>query len=217
MLPDDPRHGTNAGYIAHAFSDRDYCQPCRIAHVRKRKATSLNHLRGQYARVDGTGTVRRVQALLALGHTHPEIAAASGGARNISKNVILNRYGHVHVDVVEAIKRAYEQLSMTVPTHWRNQECARRAKKLGYLPPLFWDDDLIDDPDYQPHRNHRPIISPKDIDPVVVDRLLTGARLQATRAEKDEAMRRWKAMGRSERSLCETHGWKDSRYGRSVA
>jgi len=210
VTPDDPRHGTNAGYIAHAFTDRNYCEPCRAAHVRKRKETSLRILRGQRAKIDATGTVRRVQALLALGHTHPEIAAASGGAKNISKNVILNRYGHVHVDVVQAIKRAYEQLSMTVPTHWRNQECARRAKKLGYLPPLCWDDDRIDDPSYRPSLARADVHKHDQVDPVVVERILAGdTYLHTTRAEREAVARRWKG---SQYELAARTGWKVERY-----
>lgn len=52
----------------------------------------------------------------------------------------------------------------------------------------------------------------QDFDPVVVDRLLTGNRVPSTRADKVEAMRRWMATGRSQRSLCRVHGWQESRY-----
>lgn len=208
MRLDDPRHGTNAGYMAHAFGDRDYCEPCRAAHVRKRKETRLKNLRGQFAKVDATGTVRRVQALLALGHTHPEIAAAAGGAKNVSKNVVLNRYDYIHIDVERAIRRAYERLSMTVPTHWRNRECARRAKKLGYLTPLAWDDDFIDDPEFTPKRVET--ITKKDIDPVVVQRVLAGdTYLHTTIAEKREVVRRWQG---SQYELAARTGWKVERY-----
>lgn len=31
MSPDDARHGTNAGYVQHAFRRIPYCQPCRTA------------------------------------------------------------------------------------------------------------------------------------------------------------------------------------------
>jgi hypothetical protein len=209
VSPDDPRHGTNAGYIAHALGDKNYCQPCRDAHVRKRKETRLRNLRGQYAKVDATGTVRRVQALLALGHTHPEIAAAAGGPKNISKNVILNRYDNLHADVAAAISRAYEALSMTVPTHWRARECARRAKALGYLPPLAWDD--IDDPNERPRRGSDHARK-DDIDPVVVARVLDGDdSLRPTQAERREIVREWRRLGRPLIEL-ERRGWKPERY-----
>lgn len=196
MSPDDPRHGTNAGYIAHALGDRDYCAPCRAAHVRKRKETHLKHLRGQRAKVDPTGTVRRVQALLALGHTHPEISAASGGAKNISKNVILaRRYTHMHVDVVAAIEQAYRKLSMVVPTGWRAEEARRRAAARGYLPPLVWDN--IDDPNERPRlgSNHT---TKTDLDLVVVDRVLAGDRLPMTTAERRAVVAKARKLGWSE-------------------
>jgi hypothetical protein len=60
-----------------------------------------------------------------------------------------------------------------------------------------------------------PLRRPSDaVDPVVVERLLAGEQVESTRAEKDAAMRRWKAMGRSEASLCKLHGWHEGRYGR---
>ena len=47
---------------------------------------------------------------------------------------------------------------------------------------------------------------------MTVERLLDGQRVPSTVAEKHEAMAQWLAAGRSERSLCALHGWKEGRY-----
>lgn len=60
-------------------------------------------------------------------------------------------------------------------------------------------------------------INPDRLDEVVVDRLVALRRVPASRAEKVEAMHRWLLMGRSEKSLCEAHGWRTSRYVGEVA
>src|SRR5688572_15128098 len=34
MRPDDPRHGTDAGYWTHRRHHKSACRPCRVAHYR---------------------------------------------------------------------------------------------------------------------------------------------------------------------------------------
>lgn len=50
------------------------------------------------------------------------------------------------------------------------------------------------------------------VHPSTVERLLAGDRIESTRAEKVEAMRRWLANGGSQRELCRIHGWAENRY-----
>lgn len=209
MKPDDPRHGTNAGYIAHALTDRDYCQPCRDAHAEYRRQL----WRKKYLRrtdslsVPALGTLRRVQALLALGHTHAEIATAAAGAVNISKNVGRHKDAEVHIDTAAAIARAYDQLCMVTLAGWRRDECRRRAIELGYLPPLAW--ECIDDPDEQPDMR---ATTSRGIDDVAVLRVLAGDLVPTNKAERVEITRRWEAQGKSLLALERLTGWKSERY-----
>jgi hypothetical protein len=194
--PEDPRHGTNAGYVAHAFSDRDYCQPCREAHAEyRRKLWRRRYLRRIDSHfVDATGTTRRIQALLAIGHTHAEISAAAGGAPNMSKNVVCKKQTTIHVDTATAIARAYDQLCMVVPIGWRRDDSRRRAKRLGYLPPLAWND--IDDPDERPSIGDRRVHK-DDVDPIAVERAMAGDRVKLTRAERFEVVAGLRRQGMS--------------------
>lgn len=221
MTPDDPRHGTNAGWHAHHKDGEPACQPCRNAMGRLRKRNRFLEVTGQPQTVPKLGIVRRIRALQALGWTLNQIADAAGIPARTVKDPLYR--GEVcYRTTAEAIDRAYRMLSMKLPREVTTQEKRDAsysrgiAKRRGWPPPLAWDD--IDDPDetpqvaaYQP-RNIRDSYRSDDYDESVVLRILDGERLPATRAEREEAMRRWLAMGRTEKSLCAIHGWKEGRY-----
>lgn len=169
-------------------------------------------LMGQRGRlVDATGTRRRIQALLRLGWTLGEIAEACGrpSGRNWT-HAVMSASNRVHIDTHRRIAAAYDAMSMTIPEGKYRSRNRATAEAKGYLPPLAW--NRIDDPDEMPRgvTAHPP--SPDDIDEVVVDRLLQLQQIPSTRAEKEEAMRRWIASGRSETSFCDAHGWRSGRY-----
>jgi len=218
MLPDDPRHGTNAGHRAHYQPDGDRapCEPCKAAHATYKRTLWRRKylLRTNVLYVDAIGTARRIRALQAIGWRLSDIDQALGhgdgrpkGGPNYAHN--LTRQTTIHRDTALKVARVYDALSMTMGPSARTRALAR---KYGWPPPLCWDDD-IDDPRARPKGTERDRgRNPDDVDPVIVDRLLDGQRIQATRAEKEEAMRRWLADGKSAASLCRTHGWQDGRY-----
>lgn len=90
--------------------------------------------------VPACGTRRRIQALLYLGWTHQEMRRRSG----VRTAVTLAGKGEwVTVQTHVRIARLYDEL-------WDVQGPSpitrRWARKRGYLPPMAWDDDTIDDP-----------------------------------------------------------------------
>lgn len=138
-------HGTRGAYDV----DRCRCFPCRIA---------WSHAKAQYRRtgtyiisdplfVSRVGTDRRVRALLALGWRHSDITArlrALDVPCATETTQLLRRPGpFVWAATASAVACVYDDLAMTVGPSQRTRD---RAVKLGYLPPLAWDDDLIDDP-----------------------------------------------------------------------
>jgi hypothetical protein len=207
MSPEDPRHGTVAGHIAHQRGDRDYCDPCiraKAMYDKRRKWAAYN---GQGYTVASLGARRRLQALQALGWSRQRVAEAAGwpttGALNyLMRNETITRATH------DRLAAAYDALSMRTPP---DEMAARRARtwarRRGYAPPLAWD-DIDNDP--APNLGGRD----DDVDPVVVMRLLEGQRVPSTKAEKDAAMAQWVADGGSKAELCRWHGWKQGRYGR---
>jgi hypothetical protein len=216
VTPDDPRHGTVAGHIAHQRSDRNYCDPCIRAKAMYDKRRKWDALNGRGYTVPSLGARRRVQALRAAGWSRQRIAEAagwetSGALRYIDRSDTITRTTH------ERVAEVYERLAMKPPP---DEMAARRARtwarRQGHPQPLAWWD--IDDPNEVPDSGSDPHGRNRDdLDPVVVDRLLAGEHVDSTRAERDEAMRRWRAAGRSERSLCELFGWHEGRYGRDAA
>lgn len=118
--------------------------------------------------VPKVGTVRRIQALLYMGHRHEDIDPRSG--------VILNQQGRWVVrSTHDRIAAAFDRLAMQPGPSERTR---RRARALGYLGPLDWDDiDL----DAQPVRAAE---EEREVDEVAVQRRLAGERLELTVAER---------------------------------
>jgi hypothetical protein len=263
MMPDDPRHGTYAGTLAHRRDKSDACLPCQLAgrryvktvkmrldrgirnrvplgqrawdiltHVgptpvaeqtglwrnnlyraqrRGPDAVVLRATRDAILRVQGptaAGVQRRIRALTTLGHTIEVIAAASGVHRDrIAVIARSDQAPNVRARAAQGVAAAYDALrDHEAP---RTRETVRRrtvSERRGWLPPSAWDD--IDDPTEDPLAT----IDPDYVDEVVVERLMAGLRMPSTKAEKFEAMRRWLASGRSQRSLCTIHGWYEGRY-----
>jgi hypothetical protein len=99
-------------------------------------------------RVPAVGAIRRVRALLALGHTHAVITAAGGpGWSSVNVTADADR-GWTYLRVHEAACAAYRALSAVPGTSARTRT---RAAAAGYLPPLCWDDEDLDEPAATPH------------------------------------------------------------------
>ena len=144
MTPAKLRHGTVA-----RRNDGCDCDPCKLAKTRWMKRYKVDRDRGQRRTIDSTGTRRRIQALMALGWTQSHIATAAGWRSGDNVSQVL-RPGQDAVNRVTAdkISRAYDQLSMR---RGPSDLIARKAAGWGYLTPLHWDDETIDDPAAKPY------------------------------------------------------------------
>ncbi|UNM13813.1 hypothetical protein J4032_22225 [Streptomyces formicae] len=109
---------------------------------------TLNIL-GARVRVDGTGTRRRLQALVAAGWTQSELARRLGMLpENFSKTIASEL---VVVATVRAVLALYDELWRAGPVAngvpaYRAEAARRRAAELRWAPVGSWDDDAIDDP-----------------------------------------------------------------------
>lgn len=198
MTPDDPRHGTYAGYTAGC---RVEC--CRAAARMYHKVRELEALRGIPRMVSSRGARRRVQALACVGWSAYDVAAYQGKAGEWTRQVLMR--DTIFRSTHEAIVGVYEALSMRKPTG-NPQIVARtknRAARLGWLPPLAWD-DIDNDPE-------PPSSEPVEVDEVLVERILCGERLAATQEEKAEVVRLWLASGRPLKQLEKQTGWNGNR------
>lgn len=189
MQPDDPRHGTLAGYGTGCR-----CQPCRDARYRWTKNYTFERDKGRTRTKDSTGTIRRIHALQALGWSMPEIAARGGWAsyQSIHQATLRKRVTHRFAHRIDVV---YRELSMLIPPETpASKRALTWARRNGYAPPLAWDD--IDDINETPctttssSSTRRSSSRREYVDQVVVDRLLRGERIFATREEQEETVRR---------------------------
>jgi hypothetical protein len=199
-------HGTLDAYKNHACR----CGPCREHYSRYNKRREYLAATGRSLRVSARGTHRRIRALMALGYGLPHLAGELGIATgNLSKKF---HQPYVLRTTHENIADLYERLAMApLPT----SRSAHRTRSIGrsrqWASPMAWDDIDTDD---EPYGVGRGRYDTKTIDEVTVARLMAGWNAPANAAERNEAMRRWKAAGNSERSLCERLSWKQGRYDR---
>ncbi|CAM3740083.1 hypothetical protein ACXYTP_19220 [Tsukamurella ocularis] len=98
--------------------------------------------------VDATGTRRRLQALIADGHTQLELAAAIGWSQqNLSP--LVHGTGQVSADTARKVAALFDGLQMTPGS---NAWARRRGAEFGWPLPMEWDEDAIDDPKVGPSR-----------------------------------------------------------------
>lgn len=114
---------------------------------------ALDHL-GKTVTVDATGTHRRLQALVTIGWSQSRIGERLGFEPSNFNRVI--HQPRVHADTARKVRDLYEELwnQPQEGTDHRSRISVNRsksyAKARGWLPPLAWDDETIDDPGTQP-------------------------------------------------------------------
>ena len=98
--------------------------------------------------IDSTGTVRRLQALGYLGHPQADLAARLGvQPAHLGK---IRRTGRVSAGLARKARAVYDELSMVRPEGAAADRARLAARRFGWVPPLAWDDDRIDDPKAKP-------------------------------------------------------------------
>ncbi|MEU2180264.1 hypothetical protein [Streptomyces thermolilacinus] len=103
------------------------------------------------ALVDGTGTRRRLQALVAVGWPQSELARRLDLHKNTVNDQVNETVPTAYARTVLAVRDLYEQLWDVVPetdgveTRWA-AEARQLAQGRGWVPPAAWDDDYIDSP-----------------------------------------------------------------------
>lgn len=170
--------------------------------------------------VDSTGTTRRIQALVALGWSQSKIAARIG-VHPGNLTPIAHGARQVSVATEAAVRALYDELSMTLPpeeTH-RDKIAASRsrsyAKAHGWLPPLAWDDEQLDDPAHRPSLEHKALTHDDQLDEAAIYRRMHGDKsVRLSKADTAELVRRWVAAGRSLRDCELTTGIKPDRFYR---
>jgi transcriptional regulator with XRE-family HTH domain len=151
------------------------------------------------AKIDSTGAVRRIQALVALGWSQSKIAARLGILRSNFTELAQGRTG-ITVVHEKAVRALYDEWSMQLPpeTGHRDKIAAARSRNYaavrGWEPPLAWDDETIDDRAAAPYMTGE--VDAVYVDQAAVQRRLGGDKsVPLTRPERAEVVRRLLAQG----------------------
>ena len=139
--PDCPgsRHGAHDSAYTH-FGCR--CAPARAAYARYRKHLAAG-LRGDQRRIHATGTRRRLRGLAAVGHSLLAIARDCAVDEETLRLIRIGESRQVTPRVADAVRAGYDRLWSIPGPSTRSIELARRN---GWPPPMWWDDDHIEDP-----------------------------------------------------------------------
>lgn len=96
--------------------------------------------------VDAIGTIRRVKALIALGHALVDIARRAGIVRTALGNIINHGHERITARHARSVAAVYIRLAGIPGSSVRSRA---RAARLGWPSPIAWGAD-IDDPNAQP-------------------------------------------------------------------
>ncbi|MFD5137488.1 hypothetical protein ACFWMX_14800 [Streptomyces sp. NPDC058378] len=134
--------GTSGGHVR----DIAFGRKSQIAVTTHNKIMKIEQAasRGQY--IDATGTVRRIRALVANGHSLQDIADGTGSVPNLIQGLHAGK-ARIRRFVAERIAQGYQEMAE------RQGDCGRarrRAAREGWAPPAAWDDDTLDDPAASP-------------------------------------------------------------------
>ncbi|WP_409186457.1 hypothetical protein F9C11_20400 [Amycolatopsis sp. VS8301801F10] len=133
-------------------------RPGRVPNKRIRAATAERIFAVKFsgdaladkAVVDITGSRRRLQALVATGRTQQYLADRLGMTPG-NFWLVMQRQTRITAAKQRQINALYDELWDTPPADDVASRHARAyARRHGWVPPLAWDDDTIDDPDAEP-------------------------------------------------------------------
>ena len=187
-------HGTEAAYTR----DRCRCLPCRLARSTAVAAWKAGEpLPGTTVPI--IGTRRRLQALTTLGWSPPELAVHAGMHPGVVRRLRSDEGSHPsYADTAAVLTLTRDRVGVVYDRLWavpsvgpKATVMRRMALRRGWLPPLAWDDDTIDDPGFVPH-----VAGTGGVDVVAVQRAVDGCRpVVLTRAERELAEVRLRASG----------------------
>lgn len=206
------RHGTRGAYQ----TDGCRCFPCRIAYHDMKVAYSQGE---PWREGHGSlaGAIRRLQALHAVGWSFEALATHLGTSRQYMSQLAngKRRGGGVYAWTGDRIAALYDELWDRPPVGAAALRARLHAQRVGWVPPLAWDEETIDDPAAVPNLGKpEPDRGKKDRDAVHVDEIaiaeaMHGRTVTLTKAERAEVVHRLTERGCSAREIAERLGRSD--------
>lgn len=112
------------------------------------KRVQVRH--GRISEVPSVGTIRRIQALCAMGYGLATQARWYGLSSDAMSKLLRSSATVVTRRVAARTVASYEKYAMVPAEGWVAERTRRWAQRCGFMPPLAWDDDIIDDPRSRP-------------------------------------------------------------------
>ena len=120
--------------------------------------------------LDRSGTQRRLRGLMALGWTRRSLSRRLGSLSDNLGKLTADTGSPVLASTRAKVCDLYDELALVIPPPSRGATLARNlARRKGWVTPLAWDDDTIDDPAAQPCLDRRVERSRKQIEEVLED------------------------------------------------
>jgi hypothetical protein len=146
--------------------------------------------------VNPVGTARRLQALATLGWACSDIGKELGVTRRMVEEWRVCARPVISIRSQQRIADLYARICDEQPTGRYAVKVRNLADRKGWLPPIAWDDDTIDNPTAAPYA-----CEAVHIDLVAVTEALTGRPVALTAAERVEAVRVGTERGMSVREI----------------
>jgi hypothetical protein len=106
-----------------------------------------NSFIGGHLSADSTGTRRRLQALGIMGYGWENLSERTGLAANNLGEIAKAKIPRIRQETADKIKALYDELSMHPREETRGVKMIKnRLMRHGWVGPLAWDDETIDDP-----------------------------------------------------------------------
>lgn len=140
--------------------------------------------------VPAIGAQRRIQGLVAIGWSQAKLAKRLGWT-GANLGQVVHQRDTVTVETHRAIVALYEALWNTMPPegNQRDRIAASRARRIaknyGWVSPLAWDDDQIDDPLAWPAEVQEEFYDVDEVDEIAIERFI-GGDLEWNRLTRDE-------------------------------
>lgn len=191
--PEHDHGGSGTCYNQHHC----HCDACRDGRAAYQRELRRIHAQQQFgvvgplerALVDGRGTRRRLQALVARGWSMSQLGELLGVRATNMPNVL--RRDRVRASTRAAVHELYERVWALEPpqaTPWQRRSVSMAksyAQARGWVPPMAWDD--IDSDETPPAAD---FIGPDFVDEQVVQLAIEGHRTAMTHEERCEVVRR---------------------------
>lgn len=154
-----PRDASCRSPVYHD-SGKGYGYGCRSGAARlARSRYEQARVAEGHRRIDATGTIRRLRALHAIGHSDARVGVQLGVSRKRVGQLRGQRGGRVLRDTADNVALLYLEWSEAdPPPGWQTDRTLKEAIAAGEEPPAAWDLASIDDPAVLPWKYERPTL-----------------------------------------------------------